>query len=133
MQLRRFAVIGHPIGHTMSPFIHDRLFSLTGHKPEYSVLDVPSLTQAAALHCARLTASNITIPHKSDIIPLLDGIDEKAKLFGSVNTVRVEDGKMTGYTTDGVGCKKALARYGLDFNGELLLLGRGGAARAHRI
>ncbi len=45
---------------------------------------------------------------------MLDGIDEKAKLFGSVNTVRVEDGKMTGYTTDGVGAKKALARYGLD-------------------
>ena len=125
MQLRRFAVIGHPIGHTMSPFIHDRLFSLTGHKPEYSVL--VSATGAAAL---TLDGFNITIPLKSDIIPLLDGIDEKAKLFGSVNTVRVEDGKMTGYTTDGVGCKKALARYGLDFNGELLLLGRGGAARA---
>ena len=129
MQLRRFAVIGHPIGHTMSPFIHDRLFSLTGHKPEYSVLDVPSLTQALPA-LRTLDGFNITIPHKSDIIPLLDGIDEKAKLFGSVNTVRVEDGKMTGYTTDGVGCKKALARYGLDFNGELLLLGRGGAARA---
>ena len=127
MQLRRFAVIGHPIGHTMSPFIHDRLFSLTGHKPEYSVLDVPSLTQALPA-LRTLDGFNITIPHKSDIIPLLDGIDEKAKLFGSVNTVRVEDGKMTGYTTDGVGCKKALARYGLDFNGELLLLGRGGAA-----
>ena len=126
MQLRRFAVIGHPIGHTMSPFIHDRLFSLTGHKPEYSVLDVPSLTQALPA-LRTLDGFNITIPHKSDIIPLLDGIDEKAKLFGSVNTVRVEDGKMTGYTTDGVGCKKALARYGLDFNGELLLLGRGGA------
>lgn len=129
MQLRRFAVIGHPIGHTMSPFIHDRLFSLTGHKPEYSVLDVPSLTQALPA-LRTLDGFNITIPHKSDIIPLLDDIDEKAKLFGSVNTVRVEDGKMTGYTTDGVGCKKALARYGLDFNGELLLLGRGGAARA---
>ena len=129
MQLRRFAVIGHPIGHTMSPFIHDRLFSLTGHKPEYSVLDVPSLTQALPV-LRTLDGFNITIPHKSDIIPLLDDIDEKAKLFGSVNTVRVEDGKMTGYTTDGVGCKKALARYGLDFNGELLLLGRGGAARA---
>ena len=129
MQLRRFAVIGHPIGHTMSPFIHDRLFSLTGHKPEYSVLDVPSLTQALPA-LRTLDGFNITIPHKSDIIPLLDGIDEKAKLFGSVNTVRVEDGKMTGYTTDGVGCKKALARYGLDFNGKLLLLGRGGAARA---
>ena len=98
MQLRRFAVIGHPIGHTMSPFIHDRLFSLTGHKPEYSVLDIPSLTQALPA-LRTLDGFNITIPHKSDIIPLLDGIDEKAKLFGSVNTVRVEDGKMTGYDT----------------------------------
>ena len=93
MQLRRFAVIGHPIGHTMSPFIHDRLFSLTGYKPEYSVLDVPSLTQALPA-LRTLDGFNITIPHKSDIIPLLDGIDEKAKLFGSVNTVRVEDGKL---------------------------------------
>ena len=50
MQLRRFAVIGHPIGHTMSPFIHDRLFSLTGHKPEYSVLDVPSLVPVSYTH-----------------------------------------------------------------------------------
>lgn len=72
----------------MSPFIHDRLFSLTGHKPEYSVLDVPSLTQALPA-LRTLDGFNITIPHKSDIIPLLDGIDEKAKLFGSVNTVRV--------------------------------------------
>ena len=71
MQLRRFAVIGHPIGHTMSPFIHDRLFSLTGHKPEYSVLDVPSLTQALPA-LRTLDGFNITIPHKSDIIPLLD-------------------------------------------------------------
>ena len=61
MQLRRFAVIGHPIGHTMSPFIHDRLFSLTGHKPEYSVLDVPSLTQALPALRA-LDGFNITIP-----------------------------------------------------------------------
>jgi len=110
MQLRRFAVIGHPIGHTMSPFIHDRLFSLTGHKPEYSVLDVPSLTQALPA-LRTLDGFNITIPHKSDIIPLLDGIDEKAKLFGSVNTVRVEDGKMTGYTTDGVGPRALWARF----------------------
>ncbi len=60
----------------MSPFIHDRLFSLTGHKPEYSVLDVPSLTQALPA-LRTLDGFNITIPHKSDIIPLLDGIDEK--------------------------------------------------------
>ena len=79
MQLRRFAVIGHPIGHTMSPFIHDRLFSLTGHKPEYSVLDVPSLTQALPA-LRTLDGFNITIPHKSGIIPLLDGIDENGDI-----------------------------------------------------
>ena len=66
MQLRRFAVIGHPIGHTMSPFIHDRLFSLTGYKPEYSVLDVPSLTQALpALRTVSYT--HLTLPTKLEV------------------------------------------------------------------
>jgi len=55
----------------------------------------------------------------------------KKRSFSDPSTPCVsKTAKMTGYTTDGVGCKKALARYGLDFNGELLLLGRGGAARA---
>lgn len=129
MQLRRFAVIGHPIGHTMSPFIHDRLFSLTGHKPEYSVLDVPSLTQALPA-LRTLDGFNITIPHKSDIIPLLDGIDEKAKLFGSVNHRACRRRQNDRLHNGRCRLQKALARYGLDFNGELLLLGRGGAARA---
>lgn len=129
MQINHFAVIGHPIGHTMSPFIHDRLFSLTGHKPDYIVMDVPSVPDA--LETLRtLDGFNITIPHKSAILPYLDIIDEKAELFGSVNTVKAENGKLCGYTTDGVGCRKALQRCGLDFNGALLFLGRGGAARA---
>lgn len=129
MELTRFAVIGHPIGHTMSPFIHARLFSLSGLSPAYTVLDVPEIeAQLPALRA--LSGFNITIPHKSAILPFLDAVDEKAALFGSVNTVKNEGGRMTGYTTDGVGCKKALARYGLDFSGRLLILGRGGAARA---
>ena len=129
MSLQAFAVIGHPIGHTMSPFIHRRLFSLSGHTPEYAVLDVPDLP--AAMETLRgLDGFNITIPHKSAIVPLLDDVDEKAALFGSVNTVKAENGKLCGYTTDGIGCRKSLLRYGLDFGGEQLILGRGGAARA---
>ena len=50
--------------------------------------------------------------------------------YSAVNTVKNENGRMKGYTTDGVGCEKALRRYGLDFSGRLLILGRGGAARA---
>lgn len=129
MLLNRFAVIGHPIGHTMSPFIHDRLFALSGLSPSYTVLDVPSIPEQLDVLRA-LDGFNITIPHKSAVIPFLDAIDEKAGVFGSVNTVKAEDGRLTGYTTDGVGCKKALGRFGLDFSGRLLILGRGGAARA---
>ena len=109
MDISRFAVIGHPIGHTMSPFIHARLFALSGLSPAYDVLDVPVLSaQLPALRA--LSGFNITIPHKSAILPFLDAVDEKAALFGSVNTVKNESGRMTGYTTDGVGCEKALRR-----------------------
>lgn len=129
MQLDRFAVIGHPIGHTMSPFIHTRLFSLSGLSPAYSVLDVPVLADAVTA-LRQLNGFNITIPHKTAILPFLDEVSEKALCFGSVNTVKNENGRLCGYTTDGIGCLKALGRAGLDFSGRVLLLGNGGAARA---
>lgn len=129
MQVQNAAVIGHPIGHTMSPFIHRRLFELEGIPFAYQVLDVPDL--AAALPALRqLDCFNVTLPHKSAILPFLDGVEEKARRFGSVNTVQVKDGKLTGYTTDGPGCRKALENHGVPLSGELLLLGNGGAARA---
>mgnify|MGYP000072387943 CR=1 FL=1 len=127
MQLRRFAVIGHPIGHTMSPFIHDRLFSLTGHKPEYSVLDVPSLTQALPA-LRTLDGFNITIPHKQYIIGYLDGLDKKAGLYGSVNTVKNGE-QSIGYTTDPDGFLKALEAAGMPLRGRVVILGTGGVAR----
>lgn len=129
MPLERFAVIGHPIGHSISPFIHRKLFVLSGLSPAYTVLDVEELS-ASVEHLRTLDGFNITIPHKTAILPFLDRLDGKARLFGSVNTVKNEDGALVGYTTDGPGCRAALERAGLDFGGKLLLLGRGGAARA---
>lgn len=129
MREQNAAVIGHPIGHTMSPYLHERLFRLAGIPLHYQVLDLPDLNgcgdRLRALDCF-----NVTIPHKGAIIPLLDELEEKAAKFGSVNTVKVENGRMRGYTTDGAGCWKALAHHGLDFSGNVLLLGNGGAARA---
>ena len=129
MQTQHAAVIGHPIGHTMSPFIQKRLFQLSGIPMEYQVLDLPDL--AAGLPRLReLDCFNVTIPYKQAILPFLDAVDPQAARFGSVNTVRVEGGRLTGYTTDGAGCRKALENHGLDFSGRVLLLGNGGAARA---
>ena len=123
------AVIGHPIGHTMSPFIQKRLFELADMTMEYSVMDVPDLEKALP-DLRKLDCFNITIPHKSAIIPYLDGICEQAELCGSVNTVRVEDGKLYGSTTDGPGFAMALVCEGVDVPEDVVILGNGGAAKA---
>ena len=86
MKLQHAAVIGHPIGHTMSPFIHKRLFTLEGRSVSYQVLDVPDLS--ASLPALRsLDCFNVTIPHKGAIIPFLDELEEKGIQEG--DTVRM--------------------------------------------
>lgn len=128
MKEQHAAVIGHPIGHTMSPFLQRRLFALSGIPMAYQVLDVPELS-AALPELRALDCFNVTIPHKTAILPFLSGMDAKAAACGSVNTVRVQNGELYGATTDGEGCRLALARHGLELSGELALLGNGGAAR----
>lgn len=129
MQNKSFAVIGHPIGHTMSPFIHTRLLALAGVAGSYGVRDIPPEKLAAARgKLAGLDGFNVTIPHKQAIRALLDAVEGDAAAFGSVNTVAVENGRMTGYTTDGVGFTKALAAAGVPLAGRVLLLGSGGVA-----
>ena len=126
----RFAVTGHPIAHTMSPFIHSRLFSLNGRDASYMVLDIaPEELKASMPRLRELDGFNITIPHKQAIIPLLDALDEKAAFFHSVNTVKNENGRLTGYTTDGAGFTKALAGAGVKLAGRIAVLGAGGASR----
>ncbi|WP_322200301.1 shikimate dehydrogenase [Acutalibacter intestini] len=125
----RAGVIGHPIGHTMSPFIQKRLFELSNIPMEYQVLDVPDL-KAALPKLRELDCFNVTIPHKTAIIPYLEDMCESAKLCGSVNTVKVVDGRLYGYTTDGAGAAVSLAIHGLDFRRKVLILGSGGAAKA---
>ena len=129
MAPQKIAVIGHPIGHTMSPFIHERLFALSRRPLSYTVLDVPDLKEAIPVLCG-LDCFNVTIPHKNAIIPFLDEVEEKAKASGSVNTVQVKQGRLFGYTTDGAGCRAALKNHGAELSGKVLLLGNGGAARA---
>lgn len=132
MSKPRFAVIGHPIGHTMSPFIHNELFAMRGLSFDYDVYDIAPEALADAIPMLRTyTGFNITIPNKENILPFLDDIDPTAKAFGSVNTVKVSpDGNMKGYTTDGPGCILAIEGAGVACKGRLLILGNGGAARA---
>lgn len=131
MSIKKFAVIGHPIGHTMSPFIHTRLFALSGIEAEYTKLDIAPENLASEYKntLSKLDGYNITIPHKQNIIPLIDKIDDKAKMYGSVNTVSNKDGIATGYTTDPDGFLKALEAAGIVLNGRIVIVGCGGVAR----
>ncbi|MBQ5439355.1 MAG: shikimate dehydrogenase [Clostridia bacterium] len=133
---KKYGVIGHPIGHTLSPFIHKRLMELSGIDGEYGVYDIAPdvLDERFADTLSQLDGFNVTIPHKQAIIHLMNETDETAKLYGSVNTVhitRVSDNNYTakGYTTDGIGFVSALKTAGISLNGTVTIAGCGGVGR----
>ena len=129
MPKRKFAVIGHPIGHTMSPFIHKRLFELAKKDGEYIKVDIsPEELKLRMNELNELCGYNITIPHKQAIIPFQDKLDKKAELYGSVNTVK-NGAVKEGFTTDPDGFLKALETGGINFGGNVVILGSGGVAR----
>lgn len=131
MSKKKYAVIGHPIGHTMSPFIHKRLFELSGIDAEYGVIDIApeNLEREFRDTLMKLDGYNVTIPHKQAIIPLLDLTDHKAHLYGSVNTVANMGGVSAGHTTDPDGFLKALAYANIPIKDRVVILGCGGVAR----
>lgn len=131
MKKKQYAVIGHPIGHTMSPFIHKRLFEIEGIDADYSVIDITpeELTIKFKEELCALDGYNITIPHKPTIIPLLDQLDKRAEMYGSVNTVKNANGISKGFTTDPNGFLKALDANGIPLKHNVVIVGTGGVAR----
>ncbi len=128
------AVIGDPIEHSLSPTIQNAAFDALGLDFVYTAFRVKSSMVANALAGVRalgIIGLNVTMPHKEAIIPQLDGIDETAQFLNSVNTIHNKDGKLFGYSTDGIGALNALKENGSDPKGkQVLMLGSGGAARA---
>lgn len=100
-----FALFGHPIAHTMSPELHEKLFSVSEKDCTYFAVDVPPESLGEAMHLAQQKCAglNITIPHKKAVFNYLDNIDKTAQDLGSVNTVHFTDGKAIGYNTDILG------------------------------
>lgn len=130
-----FAVIGDPIEHSKSPAMHNAWFEEMLIDATYIPVHVSSENlESAVAGLKTLGASgwNITIPHKTAIIPYLDELDELADKMGAVNTVvRTKEGKLKGYNTDGVGFVRSLEEaVGKSHkNKPVLLIGAGGAAR----
>lgn len=133
---RIFAVLGHPVAHSLSPAMHNPVLEAMGLNAVYLAFDVPPEELMDTLHrFARLGIAgvNLTIPLKEVAFRNLSELSDTARLSGSVNTVAfAQDGRMEGHSTDGYGLCRALAEaFGTGFQDRgVLVLGCGGAGRA---
>lgn len=127
--MKEYCLIGHPLGHSLSGEIHRRLFELSGVAGSYTLNDIEADDIGSQIDYLRgLSGFNITIPYKQTIIPFLQSIDERARLYNAVNTVKCENGEMHGYNTDVDGFLRALNDAGIALEGRVLLCGAGGVS-----
>jgi len=126
-----YGIIGHPVGHSLSPAIHNAAFRAIGKNAVYLAFDVTDLLGAiGGIRALGIKGLSVTIPHKEAIVGLLDEIDPVASRIGAVNTVVNGDGHLVGTNTDWMGAVRALQEV-TDLEGkEVLVLGAGGASRA---
>ena len=130
---RLCAVIGNPVGHSLSPALHNAAFDALDLDYVYVAFRVEDLKSALAGMRAleNFRGLSVTIPHKIDAMNLVDEIGEVDRAIGSINTIINDNGRLTGLGTDGPGALKALTDAGVAIAGaSVLMLGAGGAARA---
>lgn len=128
-ETRIVALLGHPVAHSLSPRMQNAAFRALGLNWAYVALDVePERVGEAVrgLAALGLAGANVTIPHKSAVIPFCDEVDPVAARAESVNTLVVRDGRVLGSSTDGLAVTQAVRAAGE----RVLLLGAGGAAKA---
>lgn len=135
----QFQLIGYPIQHSLSPWIHERFLSKANLQGTYEINEIdPQHSFEEKImemkNNKELNGFNVTVPYKQKIIPYLDSLDKNAKTLGAVNTVLNKDGKWIGYNTDSIGYVRALETKYPELTKErkskhVLILGAGGAAR----
>ena len=131
----RFYLLGYPVGHSVSPPMHNAAFSELGLDHKYSTLGVHP-DQLAEIIDTEIRAdsfggASVTIPHKIEIIKHMDELGESAVRAGAVNTIEKTGNVLRGHNTDAVGGIRALTEvYGSISKARVVLLGAGGAANA---
>ena len=128
-------VLGAPIGHSLSPIIQNEALRAAGLDYVYAALPVRADALTSAVHGLRdagIAGFNVTIPFKTEIIPLMDDLSEDARRIHAVNTVVVEEnGRLVGHNTDVTGFLAGFAERRIALTGKkAVLVGAGGAARA---
>ncbi len=127
--MNRYALIGHPLGHSMSPLIHERLFKLSGISDfSYELVDIaPENLSSSEELIKSFKGINVTIPHKQAVIPFMDKLGESAERYNSVNCISNDNGRLTGYNTDCDGFLRSAELLPISEN--VAVLGCGGVGR----
>lgn len=127
-------LFGYPVEHSLSPAMHNAAFEHLNLDYCYVTFSVrPDMLKEAvqAVRALNLKGVNVTVPHKENVMPFLDEISEEALFIGAVNTIKNDNGKLTGYNTDGRGFMQSLSEAGIDVeNKKIFIVGAGGASRA---
>jgi len=133
--MKRAGVIGHPLGHSLSPAIFQAAFDAAGVDAQYEKWETEPDQLEGRLNALRgddFLGATVTIPHKEAVVPLLDRLDDTATRTGAVNTIANEEGQLVGHNTDVAGFARAL-RDDACFDAKskrIGIIGAGGAARA---
>lgn len=131
----RFALLGHPVAHSLSPVMHAASFQSLGIEADYSALDVVPENLHDTLRTCReegYDGVNVTVPHKVATLTMMDSLDDSANLYGAVNTVEFRGDGLRGHNTDADGFLEDLQSiYERSPTGKnVMILGCGGAGRA---
>lgn len=129
----RYAVIGQPVAHSLSPRIHQQFAAQSSDRLVYEAIEVTADELPVTLHALHgegYRGLNVTLPHKQAVAGLCHSVSERASLAGAVNTLIAEPEGWRGDNTDGEGLIRDLQRLGIEpGDRRVLLIGAGGAAR----
>ncbi len=131
----RLGVLGNPVAHSLSPQMQNAALEKSGIEMHYARFEIAPGELVDAVELLRrldFVGVNLTVPHKIAALSLVDEADETARQIGAVNTIKIDDGKMRGFNTDGKGFARAIREeFSVDLRDlRILVLGAGGAARA---
>lgn len=131
--MKRFGLVGYPLGHSYSKsFFEDKFKHLGLEDHRYELFEMEYLNEFPALWLTHidLVGVNVTVPHKEHVIKFLDSQDISSIKVGAVNVVAKKSGKLVGYNTDYISFKESLSNWIGNFRGEALILGSGGSSKA---
>ena len=131
---KEIGIIGYPLGHTMSPTIHESAFNKLGLDMKFNIWETKPENLEQAIHKLRnnnILGSCVTLPHKFEVMNFLDELDETAVEMKAVNWIVNDDGKLVGHNTDWEGFTKSLDFINYNIQNKIsLILGAGGSAKA---